>query len=90
MDKVLRHKYLIRVHCLAQQVLAHVGDGLFAQVRAVTQPQGAALELWCTALQQHFAEQAHLVAVALGLKCTNVQHDFNLADLIASPRFPAA
>src|SRR5215467_5031655 len=90
MNKILRHEYFVWIHCLTQQVLIHVGDGLFTQVMAMTQAQSAALELCRTAFQQHLTKQAHSVGIALCLKHTNIKHYLNLADFIPSFRFPPA
>ena len=70
-NKILRNKNFFRVHSFAQQVFAHIGDGLFAQFWSVAQTPGMALELRCAAFQQHFGEHARPLSIFVGLECTN-------------------
>src|SRR5579883_1400048 len=86
MNKVLCHKNLIRIQRLAQQMLAHVRDRLFAQLWAVAQSPAMALELWHAASQQHLAEPLRCLPITLPVKRTDCQNQFDLADLIAALR----
>src|SRR6266487_1813498 len=63
MDEVLCHKRLIRILSLAQQVLAHIGNRLFAQLRPMAQALRMALERWRTAVQQYSRESSRPAGV---------------------------